>query len=115
MKKLSLELEELQVESFDTTPGARPRRGTVFGNETLNQNGCGTNWGVCYGDTGLVLVCSMDCPPMTYEMVSCLRTDCEPSCFEACGPAPTGQCATGNCATQRGQNTCYTACPQDPL
>ncbi len=47
MKKISLDLDALQVDSFSTAPAARPLSGTVHGHEaTEGGAGCGTaNYG----------------------------------------------------------------------
>lgn len=55
MKKIKLNLDDLQVESFDTTPEARPEdRGTVFGFTTGSQ-----------------VICDCDTTPNTCDLNSC--------------------------------------------
>ncbi len=53
MKKISLDLDALQVDSFSTAPAARPLAGTVHGHgATEGGDGCRTeNWGswCCWG------------------------------------------------------------------
>jgi hypothetical protein len=56
MKKLNLSLDDLQVESFGTTP-TQADRGTVRGNSGCCYSGtdCTEHWSTCdtYGDTEL--------------------------------------------------------------
>ena len=59
MKKLSLSLDELRVDSFDTTPVESKRKGTVFGEQCTCDTAC-----TCPG-----------CP-------SC--DSCDPSCAHTC-------------------------------
>jgi hypothetical protein len=40
MKKLSLRLDELRVDSFDTTPVESKRKGTVFGEQCTCYTAC---------------------------------------------------------------------------
>jgi hypothetical protein len=55
MKKLSLDLDRLAVESFDTAAGVKTERGTVQGHlatdwHCTNLSGCCfTDWESCYG------------------------------------------------------------------
>ena len=49
MKKLTLEIEELKVESFGTDAG-EPRRGTVLGRESI-ESGCDTNDVCCQANS----------------------------------------------------------------
>lgn len=43
MKKISLDLDTLNVESFSTAPGAESRKGTVRAYETAGGDGCATD------------------------------------------------------------------------
>lgn len=60
MKKLSLKLDDLRVDSFNTTPGDRAGRGTVHGHDESQYSAItecescdsfcyGTYWGTCGG------------------------------------------------------------------
>lgn len=83
MKQIRLDLEQLNVESFDTTMPEVARRGTVHGhNETENDSQC---YGVCHTDVwGLgcgdnqsliceepTVGCSQDTPYATFCDFSC--------------------------------------------
>ncbi|HEV2736456.1 MAG TPA: hypothetical protein VGV85_16540 [Longimicrobiaceae bacterium] len=85
MKKLKLDLEDLTVESFATTPESRGEGGTVFG-----QNHC-----TCYTQ------CT--CPGCPTCDASCNGTcggTCDASCNGTCG---------GTCDFSCG-DTCYETC-----
>jgi hypothetical protein len=88
MKKLGLNLEQLAVESFETTVAARSR-GTVRGNDltdstcydencecVITQNTCNTNCGQNTCDYS----CGMICPPTEHGEHSCAV----PSCLNTC-------------------------------
>ena len=100
MKKLKLNLDDLKVESFATTPDAASGRGTVFGQVTHPyDSNCGTcpgntNCGTCNGE-------SCDYPGCTAAGLTCVDP-CGPGGSEAgtCGPANT--CVT----TCEPQSTC---------
>lgn len=95
MKKLALNIDDLKVESFDTSAGHAPR-GTVVGNDvsetTCNQvicdcysNGaeCETNYN-CPVETDTCPVetdnsCRLSCDH------SCFGTGCRPTCGYSCG------------------------------
>jgi len=72
MKKLKLQLEDLRIDSFETTP-AEKWKGTVVGRaptvDFCSVSNCPTCDGTCY----------RTCPPSYCE-------SCDP---EACGDAPT--------------------------
>jgi hypothetical protein len=72
MKKLKLQLEDLQIDSFQTTPAEKPK-GTVFGEQCT----CYTN-------------CT--CPGCPACYASCNGT-CDASCNGTCGAS----CACGIC------------------
>lgn len=94
MKKLSLKLDDLRVESFDTVPSSRSR-GTVRGQDSGNPSG----YSVCFGgdtchtadwclsevdpcDNPSQWPCSLDGP---------LATQCDLSCeFECTGETCEG-------------------------
>lgn len=99
MKKLRLELENLAVESFDTSAGDRPR-GTVVG-EQCTCPGAQTCAATCY------LTCDdASCPGgQSCGGQSCLDTcghvTCDYTCRNSCG---------GTCRLTQCQNTihpCY--------
>src|SRR3954466_5307991 len=93
MKKLSLDLDQLTVESFDTSAAARPR-GTVRGFDitasTCYEEGC---W--CISDGG---TCNTDCGQNTCN--TCNQATCPGySCVIACPPSNHGEfsCAPPSC------------------
>ena len=86
MKKLSLSLDALEVQSFTTSEGA-PVRGTVRGEQEPCT--CYTNC-TCPGCP----TCYETCPNTCWE--SCngtCQTECGPSCWETCERT----CYTGRC------------------
>ncbi len=89
MNKLRLDLEDLSVESFDTTPEVRREGGTVFGQQCTCYTNCtcpgcptcdascnGTCGGTCGGtcDASCNGTCDYSCNGTCYEY-SCL--DCQ--------------------------------------
>lgn len=94
MKKLSLSLDDLAVESFDTTSALRIRRGTVHGAEgtdttcgqiicderTLGTE-CETNFGC---PSGGALTCEPSCAPLCSDQ-TCPPVTCAYSCEGTCG------------------------------
>ena len=71
MKKLSLDLEGLAVESFDTAAPESARRGTVHGNS--------------YGPTDSPTVCNTMCNWSDAPNISCVHT-CDTSTAPATEP-----------------------------
>ncbi len=88
MKKIKLSLEDLEVESFTTTPeDPGKKRGTVVGFATAftcNTNGCHPE---CTGDPTVPYTCPYTCDDMS----------CNPTCGVSCG---------GSCP-----DTCEPPCP----
>lgn len=81
MRKLTLDLDLLDVQSFDPTPEAEAQRGTVHGHDSVERP------------------CTMMCPSHYNEATTCQVTDlatCVISCG-SCGPS----CAVGgySCVT----------------
>lgn len=95
MRKMRLELENLTVDSFDTTP-VRIERGTVVGHgaETF-ENSCMSCHTIC------------DCPPSSATDVTGCGT-CGASCWEC---ESNGR-ATCGCGT--GVTACIYTCYPDP-
>ncbi|HEX2079589.1 MAG TPA: hypothetical protein VHG08_17820 [Longimicrobium sp.] len=82
MKKLMLAVEDLIVESFDTSPAARPR-GTVVGQQCTCYTvctcpGCPTCDGTCPEDPSCADTCWDTCDGRT--------------CWESCGPSGCDTC-----------------------
>jgi hypothetical protein len=84
--KLKLDLDELQVESFDTTPGEHRREGTVFGQQCTCYTQC-----TCPG-----------CPTCDASCNGTCGGTCDASCNGTCG----GTCAN-SCYGTCGEYTCY--------
>lgn len=90
MKKLKLDLDDLRIDSFDTTPAFGERqRGTVVGAAPETYYGCNSEGETC--DT--------------------CRT-CNDTCWYTCGVSCGGTCNTcyTNCGTCPGQWTCDVTC-----
>jgi len=90
MKKLSLDLDQLAVESFDTTAEAARSRGTVRGH-VLTDTTCGQF--ICDCPTGSGESCQADlCGSDVCESADCGSINCptawhtcnKPSCFYSC-------------------------------
>ena len=79
MRKLSLELDALAVESFDTTPAARDGRGTVRGNES-DESDVPVPTPPVYGDactcnpSDLCPSAAYYCATVRYTAISCKYT-----------------------------------------
>lgn len=87
MRKLTLDLDSLDVQSFDPTPLASAPRGTVQGHATNNLD-C-TQWG------------SM-CPSWYNEATTCQVSDLG-TCYASCGNSCPGTCNGGpTCVTCQG-------------
>ncbi|HEX6041904.1 hypothetical protein [Longimicrobium sp.] len=87
MKKLTLKLDELRVDSFDTESVAPTTRGTVEGRDSLNGT-CGAS---CY-------TCQVSCNNM--------------SCFTCNGTCEMSVCYGGSCwgTCNTCQGSCYGTC-----
>ena len=83
MRKVSLSLEQLAVESFSTTDEPSAHRGTVRGNDsgpTCDQDTCVT----CPSDLDTCVSCPNTCA------ASC--ASCPLSCYPAQCPSSDGRC-----------------------
>jgi hypothetical protein len=89
MKKMKLNLEQLAVDSFDTSAAAE-KRGTVFGEQCT----CPTN-------------CTCPGCPTCYE--SCNGT-CGDSCYGTCAGQHTCDGTCDSCYFTQCANSCY-GCP----
>ncbi|HEU0012185.1 MAG TPA: hypothetical protein VFQ45_00805 [Longimicrobium sp.] len=77
MQKVKLDLDALEVESFETAPES-VERGTIYGHATLvctDQFSCTTcdidDSNVSWGYVSCGATCGGDCGPQTYAMHSC--------------------------------------------
>lgn len=84
MNKLKLQLEELRIDSFDTSPAAKSK-GTVFGEQCTCWTQCGQN--TCPG-----------CP-------TCDAT-CNGTCDGTCDASCNGTCGGYSC----DYGSCYVTC-----
>lgn len=101
MKKVKLNLDDLRVESFATTPPASSGRGTVFGQATEPQT-CGAG-ATCYQtctEVGVTCVnpctgntCGASCGGTCFEDTcdTCPQVTC-PTCGLFCGTAGVTDC-----------------------
>ncbi len=94
MKKLKLDLEDLSVESFATTPEPRAEGGTVFGQQCTCYTQC-----TCPG-----------CPTCDASCNGTCGGTCDASCNGTCGD--TCNCPTGDysCAGDCDPNSCLPGC-----
>jgi hypothetical protein len=118
MKKLSLDIHALRVESFDTAAAARAG-GTVHGHATGFGPGCygGSSGEVqCVCDTWEYNSCG--CPVEETVYGSCAGT-CDASCGGTCDVSCAGTCAascyaTCGCVSPSGEITCAARCTVGP-
>lgn len=102
MRSLKLTLEDLTVDSFDTTPREGARAGTVYGHESyLSECRCTGGW--CEGES------TTPCQAGTYG-----GNTCESTCNQiACGctgyPDTCDISCNGTCQWNGGE-TCYNGC-----
>jgi len=94
MKKLSLDLDQLAVDSFETVGDAARRAGTVrghgFTDTTCAQRICDCPTGS--GDTCDDMCNTGDCPTADFGCGSGFHTCQQPSCFYSC----PSTCAAGD-------------------
>ncbi len=98
MKKLKLSLDDLEVESFETTPEIADTKGTVVG------YGGGTAW----GETCVASECG-SCGGTCFE--TCGNT-CGGTCGRSCGGSCVNTCL-GTCLCPpgpSGEDTCWAGC-----
>lgn len=94
MKKLSLDLDDLSVESFDTSVSDADLRGTVQGHATWQYNGCTA-----------AQPCNPSSSPDYTEDHTCDDVSCAYSCGISCGGTCYDSC---HCPSQ--VNTCWETC-----
>src|SRR5206468_6458154 len=91
-RKLRLDLQDLQVESFDSDSRTAANRGTVQGNEETSYNTCETNtcgFETCAADTCMAGTCAASCNGTCFN--TCAGGACpaggeteDPSCAYTC-------------------------------
>ena len=107
MAKLKLQLEDLMIDSFDTT-AAKKERGTVFGEQCTCWTYCGQN--TCPG-----------CPTCNNSCGGSCEYSCNGTCPDTCGASCWGTCeaqdtcwftCAASCQGSCGPDTCYYTCDQ---
>lgn len=98
MKKLTLDVELLEVESFDTSRGTNSSRGTVQGRDSVT--------GPQEPDT---IAASCGCTPPGTQ-ATCGQATCGWTCAGGCTNVTCGEYTCG----QTCPNTCFICGPQDP-
>jgi len=112
-KSLKLNLDDLQVDSFDATPNEASPRGTVKGHITTP--GCGESEGICSGDESCLALCSAYCEPQTVPCTVQALT-CPPPTQQQTCQATCQTCATCNYSACQGTcqscvyHECYGTC-----
>jgi hypothetical protein len=98
--KLTLNLDALQVESFDTLPGDRRARGTVRGHDAAadyNTHVCSKDFNTCRGSCDPCATCDTSCAGG--PLCDCMPSGCV-SCQTSCAGGPLCDCApTPACPT----------------
>jgi hypothetical protein len=98
VKKLSLDLDELAVESFDPSPSLHNQRGTVKGQSgfyetcwSCDDPACGhPTWDTCYETCYTCDTCAMSCADYTCNTCHFTCNTCDFTC-EDC--AASGYCS----------------------
>jgi hypothetical protein len=104
MQKLRLHLEDLQIDSFQTTAAQKPK-GTVFGEQCTCYTQC-----TCPGCPTCDASCNGTCNATCAG--SCNGT-CGPTCNWSCGnctlegPTCAGTCGAMTCPTSEPNQFCY--------
>ncbi len=99
MRKLSLNLENLVVESFDTTAEEKPR-GTVFGEQCT----CPTNC-TCPGHPTCDQTCWETCDDATCPYGPTCAASCNGTCDGTCNASCYGTCEASCNGTCWGPNS----------
>ena len=96
MAKLKLDLTDLKVESFDSTPDDGPPQGTVFG--------LGSTWGLS--------TCANSCGDSCQVFCSYNNQSCYGSCDTVCIDCETRGCETQawTCDGSTCASTCSSSC-----
>jgi hypothetical protein len=95
MKKLRLQLDDLRIDSFETTAAEKPR-GTVFGEQCTCWTQCGQN--TCPGCPTCDASCNGTCA------ASCANT-CAYTCDDASCAGTCGETCDYSCG-----DTCFVSC-----
>jgi hypothetical protein len=95
MNKLRLTLEDLRIDSFDTTSPA-PRKGTVVAQQDCTCVTCAT---VCDNTCPNWETCGLSCYYTCQE--TCDDPSCDVTCQDTCGPSCGGTCRQYTCRCQQ--------------
>jgi hypothetical protein len=95
VNKLKLRLDDLLVDTFQTTSAAK-EKGTVFGEQCTCYTNC-----TCPG-----------CPTCDYTCGQSCGGSCEYSCNGSCVETCHNSCANDSCLGSCGLDSCYYSCPQ---
>ena len=107
--KLSLNLDQLSVESFDTTATRRPR-GTVFGEQCTCYTNC-----TCPGCPTCDATCNYTCDDATCPNCPTCAASCNGTCNAATCNTCAYSCYETDCGCPPGGGSCLdTACPPSP-
>jgi hypothetical protein len=96
MAKLKLQLEDLLIDSFDTTP-AEKGRGTVFGEQCTCWTRCGQN--TCPG-----------CPTCDASCNGTCAASCAQTCAYTCDDASCAGTCGDTCDYSCNGDTCFVSC-----
>lgn len=83
MRKLTLDLDALDVQAFETTPALETPKGTVQGHDSYER------------------VCSVNCPSMYNEATTCQVSDLG-SCVVTCASCAASCYGPATCVTCQG-------------
>ncbi len=108
MRKLQLTLDDLRVDSFDTSPTARVRRGTVHG-QVVDVAQPYSGFQQCGSYPNCPSPLCVDTPLASCDDASC-RWTCGASCNGSCA-----SCATCNTCQESCNGTCGACIPPEPI
>jgi hypothetical protein len=105
MRKLTLNLDDLSVDSFDTTKAEKPK-GTVFGEQCTCYTNC-----TCPGCPTCDATCNYTCDDATCPNCPTCAASCNGSCAGAtCVNSCYGTCQASDCAACYDTDARFTAC-----
>jgi hypothetical protein len=103
--KLTLKLDDLLVDSFDTTVSRKPK-GTVFGEQCTCYTNC-----TCPGCPTCDYTCAYTCDDNTCPACPTCQASCNGTCNEAtCGNSCYGTCDASECAPCWNTDPRFTGC-----
>jgi hypothetical protein len=103
--KLKLNLEDLTVDTFNTTAPEKPK-GTVFGEQCTCYTNC-----TCPGCPTCDYTCKYTCDDATCPQCPTCGASCNGTCYEAtCGNSCYGTCDASDCAPCYNTDPRFTGC-----